>query len=403
VSFKEALKGPNEMHVEVRDWSGSIVEHSGAWRWTTDAAPVVSFEPRSGVSRFPQFTILATDANGASDIAEVGFTAGDGDRSCTVLYRPATKEVRFLDKTWYLGTGESPEGPNCRVLLIQSRAVVSDTSITLTLSLEASVSLVGAHRTRVWVKDLSGSASDAEGMWTTPDEFPPTIAAPNVRNSASFRAGPIAPGEMFTIYGRNLGPTTAVMAGWDGDQLKTEINGTRVLVDGVPAPMIHIYTTQVTAIVPETVALSGKVKLQVTSGGRRSNEIEVPLAPAAPGIFGAMQAVAINEDGAYNQEQAAPRGSWLTFFMTGTGRNNLEYPAGKIPVGPNWPAPAMPVSAGFGDLPEAAPAFVGMVYTGVIQVNVKIPDDAPTGDFVPLRVRLGSDDWFRTESTVRIR
>jgi uncharacterized protein (TIGR03437 family) len=59
------------------------------------------------------------------------------------------------------------------------------------------------------------------------------ITAAGIVNAASFRAGPVAPGEIITIFGTGFGPAD-----------------TRVLFDGTPARMIYTVENQLSVIVP---------------------------------------------------------------------------------------------------------------------------------------------------------
>jgi uncharacterized protein (TIGR03437 family) len=47
------------------------------------------------------------------------------------------------------------------------------------------------------------------------------------------------------------------------------------------------------------------------------------------------------------------------------------------------------VSLGGNTLPASAVVFSGLVYSGVVQVNVGIPLDAPSGPAVPLTLIIG--------------
>jgi hypothetical protein len=81
-------------------------------------------------------------------------------------------------------------------------------------------------------------------------------AVSTVVNGASFAPGAVAPGQMFTIFGSNLGPVSLTYHGdlsWDMRFIGA-INGTEVLFDGVPAPMIYTSSAQIAGVVPYAVA-----------------------------------------------------------------------------------------------------------------------------------------------------
>src|SRR5580704_14000303 len=77
-----------------------------------------------------------------------------------------------------------------------------------------------------------------------------------VANSASDLSTGVAPGEIVTIYGTNLGPagpgsgsSTFFTLGANG-RVPTLLADTRVLVNGIPAPLVYVSATQLSAIVP---------------------------------------------------------------------------------------------------------------------------------------------------------
>ena len=73
-------------------------------------------------------------------------------------------------------------------------------------------------------------------------------------NAASFRGGAVAPGEIVTIFGSGFGPATLAAAQYADGQLPTSVGETRVLFDGMAAPMIYSSAGQVSAIVPYSVS-----------------------------------------------------------------------------------------------------------------------------------------------------
>ncbi len=70
-------------------------------------------------------------------------------------------------------------------------------------------------------------------------------------NAASWADSYIAPGQIVTLFGKGLGPEQGVAytLGNDG-RLGTSLAGTRVLFDGVAAPLLYAQAEQVNAIVP---------------------------------------------------------------------------------------------------------------------------------------------------------
>ncbi len=110
------------------------------------------------------------------------------------------------------------------------------------------------------------------------------IAPAGVVNAASFHGGAIAPGEIVTIFGTGFGPAALAVAQYSSEgQLARSTGETRVLFDGVAAPMIYAATGQVSALAPYGIA--GSTQVQVEYQGTATAPLSVPVTAAAPGIF----------------------------------------------------------------------------------------------------------------------
>jgi hypothetical protein len=89
-----------------------------------------------------------------------------------------------------------------------------------------------------------------------------------VVNAASFVGGGVAAGEMVTIFGSGIGPDEPVgrVLTEDG-KLATTLAGTRVLFNGIPAPLLSVSDNQSSAIVPYAVTGRSSVDIQVEYKG----------------------------------------------------------------------------------------------------------------------------------------
>ena len=83
----------------------------------------------------------------------------------------------------------------------------------------------------------------------------PTIAA--IVNAASYANGPIAAGEMVTLFGSVLGPARLVSFTVDSQgNIPSSLSGVQVLFDGAPMPLLYVSATQITAIAPLRLAVA---------------------------------------------------------------------------------------------------------------------------------------------------
>jgi uncharacterized protein (TIGR03437 family) len=228
--------------------------------------------------------------------------------------------------------------------------------------------------------------------------------APAVFNGATFQTGSgIAPNEFISLFGAGLGPQTGVSSA-----MTTELAGTSVSIGGTAAYLIYAQDGQINALVPFNVSGLQSTTIQVQYNGVAGNSVTVPVVASSPGIFtqayGPGQAWMANQDGTFNSStNPAPRSTYVAFWVTGQGVVNTTLGDGVQPSGPPYPAPLFPVSVSLGGaaVPAANIAFVGLIYSGEIQVNVLIPDNAPTGSAVPLVVTIGGAS-SRVDATVAI-
>jgi uncharacterized protein (TIGR03437 family) len=212
-----------------------------------------------------------------------------------------------------------------------------------------------------------------------------SIQITGVTNAASSQSGAVAPGEFVSIYGNSLGPATYQVAA--GSQ--KGLGRTRVTFNGIEAFLTFTSATQVNALVPYGV--TGKADVVVGYNGLSSDPFPLSLTQTAPGIFtrnyGAGQAWAVNNDGAFNTS-ATPvvRGGWISFWATGQGLVNPAGVDGELISGYKNIMSDVKVTIGGQD---AQILGAVLIYTGEIQVNAMIPSGAPTGD-VPLVLAIGN-------------
>ena len=246
----------------------------------------------------------------------------------------------------------------------------------------------GSHQANGAAGTLALNLSGTAGEYVI--TFDAVTAGPRidvVTNAASNREGDLAPGEFITIYGSNLGPADFV-GGFDRG-----LGGTRVFINGIEAYLTLSWNTQLNVLVPIGLPTSGTVDLTVDYNGATSLETTLGVAPAAPGIFtqefGPGQAWIGNQDFSFNSpDNPAARGSFISFFVSGAGLTSPSMTDGQHPPEGTFPVPQLEVTATVGGVP-ANVVFNGMIYAGVMQVNIQIPEDAPVGSAVVLKIEIG--------------
>jgi uncharacterized protein (TIGR03437 family) len=225
----------------------------------------------------------------------------------------------------------------------------------------------------------------------------PLFVSAGVVDGASAQAAPVVPGKVTVLYGERLG-TSAFAGVWiDNGRLGTNLNGTEVLFDGKPAPMLYSSAGQVAVVAP--YSLDGKAGTQVVvkNGAAVSDPIALPVAPVGPSVFsadtsGSGQGVILNSDLSVNSSaKPAAKGSVIVIYATGEGQTEPGGVDGQLANGPTYATPIGKVTVVIGGIvvtPEYAGAAPQLV-AGVMQINVRVPLEVPSGD-VPLEVRVGT-------------
>ncbi len=212
----------------------------------------------------------------------------------------------------------------------------------------------------------------------------PTISPAGVLNAASFEPA-VAPGALASLFGSGLAPGAQVAV---RQPLPTQMNATSVVVNGVAAPLLYVGSGQINfQIPPGTRAPASAV---VRQAGVESDPQTLPLFDSAPGLFsvsqdGRGQGAILHANTAIlaSPSQPAAIGEALEIYLTGLGAIVPSSPP-EVTIG-GVRAEAL----FFGDAPG---------FTGLNQVNVRVPPDAGAGPAVPVRLTYGG----RTSNPVTI-
>jgi uncharacterized protein (TIGR03437 family) len=245
---------------------------------------------------------------------------------------------------------------------------------------------------RVYLATLS-DAVVAYGALAT-GSVPSTAAISSVVNSASFLPGPVAPGELITIFGANLGPA-AQQGSVDSNVVASNVENMQVMIGGVAAPLLYVSPTQINAVVPFAVSGSS-VEIDVVYQGQTMASVTEQVAAASPAVFsadsgGGGQGAILNQDGSVNTHTngAAP-GSVVVIYATGAGLTTPASVDGVITTTP-YPQPNLAVSLTIDGQPAqilyagAAPSMVA----GVMQINAVVPQNAEAVTYDQIVLTVG--------------
>jgi uncharacterized protein (TIGR03437 family) len=294
---------------------------------------------------------------------------------------------------------------------------------TLTTPATFNVSIIPANipSTALAGQTIQGSITvSAPAILTTPILIPVSLtvvaastpAPVTIFNSATGALGTgIAPGELITIKGLNLGPATPV-AGTSFSvsaqgSVSSNLAGVQVMFGNVAGTPTYVSATQINVVVPWEISGQNSTNIVVVVNETQSAPISENVVSVAPGVYtlnatGQGPAAALNSNpagtvngpvggvpvaGGTVPATPAVQGSVIAVFGTGGGLTNPGGVDGTLNSGiflmplNNWVPGSSVVTATIGGKPAtvtfagAAPALI----TGVWQINVQVPTGLTTG------------------------
>ena len=248
----------------------------------------------------------------------------------------------------------------------------------------------------------TGSSQNVAVTLTVSTPPPPPVTTPvplitSLVSGASLLPSPLAPGEIISIFGRGLGPTdSASFVLTAAGLVDNSLAGTRVIIDGTPAPVLSTQAGQVSAVVPFSTAGKSTVSVQLEYQGVRSAPASFVVAAAAPAIFtvdgsGHGQGAILDQDTSVNSDlNPADRGSIVVLYASGAGQMAPDSEDGAITA--TDPAqPVAPVSVlvdGQDTEVIYAGAAPGLV-AGILQVDFRVPPQVRTGAAIGILLKVG--------------
>jgi uncharacterized protein (TIGR03437 family) len=262
------------------------------------------------------------------------------------------------------------------------------TSGILTIGVTPAGLAAGTYTGQITVA-ATGAGNSPQVVAVTLVVTPGATSLPTIVQSAASEApGPVAPGEIISIFGTNLGPTPGVAGTIANNLLSTQVSGIQVMFDNNPAPLLYVSATQINAIVPFALNGLNQTHLTISNNGSVSNPLDLVVAPTAPALFtttqtGGGQGAILNANGSVNTSaNPAAAGSIIVLYATGGGETSPLGVTGNITPTDGTGLKLVPgVTVTVGNLAGtvvyagSAPGFV----EGALQINVQLPANLPAG------------------------
>ncbi len=244
--------------------------------------------------------------------------------------------------------------------------------------------------------------TDAGGVLELSAASAPVITAMGLVNGANFGER-VAPGAIVSIFGSGLSASVRSATGLPLPRLLADVRAT---MNGISLPLFFVSPRQINAQLPFELEGQNSATLQLSVGGVASNPVSAVLSPTAPAIFtltadgrGPGAILRARDFSLVSPSNPALRNEAVAIYITGLGSVSPSSPTGSpasdSPLSRTAQAPTVLIGSA-----SAQVLFSGLApgYVGLYQINAVVPPDAPTGDIVPLTVRMGSE----TSNTVTL-
>jgi hypothetical protein len=152
----------------------------------------------------------------------------------------------------------------------------------------------------IYVLDLGCSC--VRKIAGAPPVTAPGISADGIVNAASLNGCAIAPGELISIFGSNLGASKLETYTLTNNAIPDVLDDMGVLVNGMPAPVTAASSNQINVFVPYFSPQFNSATIVVNAHGASSPTVTMMVAVSAFGIFtvngsGSGPGAILNQDG----------------------------------------------------------------------------------------------------------
>ncbi len=346
--------------------TGLQLDGQGEFSGRPESSGLYSFGVRCVIAQGVVTRAVSLRVDGESPVLPYGLAGAS-------VGRPYRQQLSYLpNSVWQVAGGQLPAGLQLDAtgLLHGTPNVAGNTIITVqATSGDRSV----RHVYQLSIDTGGGPALDA------------------VMSSASYEARGVAPGEILVLFGERMGGNLKT-----GNPVSRSIEGTRVLFDGVAAPLLYASKGQVSAIAPFGLAGRDAVRIVVEQDGVQSAPTVAGVVAAKPGLFsvngsGEGAGAILNQNGSVNTEANPARaGEVVVLYLTGGGTLRPAAEDGSIASAASSLEGAVEVTIeGRKSQVLYAGGAPGLV-AGAVQINVLLGQELPAG-LLPIAVSVAGE------------
>jgi uncharacterized protein (TIGR03437 family) len=212
---------------------------------------------------------------------------------------------------------------------------------------------------------------------------PPSQAANGVlHNYNAVIGGSLAPNTIAQIYGTGLAQR-AVFPGVI--PLRTDFEGTNVLIGPLPAPIYYVSPNQLVVLVPAELQTNRMYPVVIESQGALTPPELLFISPVQPGMAAFVDGRIIAQHSAdftlVTPQSPAKPGETLIIYLSGLGPTNPPVASGEVSPSNPLAVVSTPVKVTV-DGQDAQVGFAGLTpfLVGLYQINFTVPSNARAGE-----------------------
>lgn len=240
------------------------------------------------------------------------------------------------------------------------------------------------------IQSFNGTAGNLTYTFSGIARLQPSIAANGIVNAATYDPNnAVVPGSYISIFGSNLSDVRdqAVVAALppNMDEVSVSFDASGI---SVPGYLYYISPGQINLQVPWELQGQSSVQVKVIVGESISSLATVPVASYSPAFFqyqepgtGTMLIAALDsKNNLITSSKPAGRGQTIQMFANGLGPVSNQ-PESGLPASSQSLArtPSLPTVMIGGKTANVSFSGLAPGFTGLYQLNVTVPADAPTG------------------------